>query len=195
MPTGRGSKAERDSGDDGDFDPFDRSGPGQFLEVMTWGCRTGSRPFDITRTDLAKSKEFYAPPVWLEVQSRQVTDMAAIGTLRVAEGPIRSFTGVISFEVTDVQARCKKARFWRDPCGGGAFNLPNGTGAIGLTSDPAGIRWACVPELCFGDATLQMLIGSATAGGPSPTRAARQHLYPARCEGGIPRKRKSEEKE
>ena len=103
--------------------------------------------FDITTTDLAKSKEFYGRMFGWRFNPVQGTDLAveivardaAIGTLRVAEGPISSFNGVVYVQVTDVQASCEKAKALGGKLVPGfPFNLPNGTGAIGLVSDPAG---------------------------------------------------------
>ena len=103
--------------------------------------------FDITTTDLAKSKEFYGQLFGWRFTPVQGTDLAveirareaAIGTLRVAEGPISSFNGVVYVQVTDVQASCRKAQHLGGTLVPGfPFNLPNGTGAIGLISDPAG---------------------------------------------------------
>ncbi len=103
--------------------------------------------FDLTTTDLPKSKEFYGKlfdwkfrPVQgtnsaVEIVSRD----AAIGTLRVAEGQISSFNGVIYVQVDDIQASCKKAKeLGATLVPGFPFDLPNGTGAIGLVADPAG---------------------------------------------------------
>jgi predicted enzyme related to lactoylglutathione lyase len=63
----------------------------------------------------------------------------AIGTLRVADGTISNFNGVVYVQVNDLPAACEKAR----ELGGTIppvfpFNLPDGTGAIALLSDPAG---------------------------------------------------------
>jgi hypothetical protein len=103
--------------------------------------------FDITTTDLSKSKAFYGRLFDWQFHPVQGTDLAveivgggsAIGTMRVAEGPISAFNGVVYVQVTNIQESCKKAT---DLGGtlvpGFPFNLPNGTGAIGLVSDPAG---------------------------------------------------------
>jgi len=103
--------------------------------------------FDITTTDLSKSKEFYGKLFDWKFNPVQGTDLAveivaggsAIGTIRVAEGPISSFNGVVYVQVPDIQESCKKAK---DLDGtlvpGFPFDLSNGTGAIGLVSDPAG---------------------------------------------------------
>jgi len=60
-------------------------------------------------------------------------------TLRVAEGKINAFNGVVYVQVTDIQAGCK----WANELGGAVvprfpFNLADGIGAIGLVVDPAG---------------------------------------------------------
>jgi predicted enzyme related to lactoylglutathione lyase len=103
--------------------------------------------FDLTTTDLAKSKEFYGQLLGWKFNPVQGSDLAveivardaAIGTLRVAEGPISPFNGVVYVQVTDVQASCTKAKdLGATLVPGFPFNLPNGTGAIGLISDPGG---------------------------------------------------------
>jgi predicted enzyme related to lactoylglutathione lyase len=62
-----------------------------------------------------------------------------IGTLRVAEGRISPFNGVVYVQVTDLQASCRKAQELGGTLAPGfPFNLPDGVGAIGLALDPAG---------------------------------------------------------
>ena len=103
--------------------------------------------FDITTTDLSKSKEFYGKLFDWKFNPVQGTDLAveivaggsAIGTIRVAEGPISSFNGVVYVQVPGIQESCKKAKeLGGTLVPGFPFDLPNGTGAIGLVSDPAG---------------------------------------------------------
>ena len=103
--------------------------------------------FDITTTDLSKSKEFYGKLFDWKFNPVQGTDLAveivaggtAIGTIRVAEGQIGSFNGVVYVQVTAIQETCKKAKeLGGTVVPGFPFNLSNGTGAIGLVSDPAG---------------------------------------------------------
>ena len=103
--------------------------------------------FDITTTDLAKSKEFYGKLFEWTFNPVQGTDLAveivsggsAIGTLRGTEGQISPFNGVVYVQVPDIQASCKKAKeLGGTLVPGFPFDLPNGTGAIGLVSDPAG---------------------------------------------------------
>jgi len=103
--------------------------------------------FDITTTDLAKSKEFYGKLFGWKFHPVQGTDLAveivahdaAIGTLRVAEGGISSFNGVVYVQVNDIQASCNRATELGGTLAPGfPFNLPNGTGAIGLILDPTG---------------------------------------------------------
>ena len=103
--------------------------------------------FDITTDNLPRSKEFYGKLFDWQFTSVKGTDQAAeivaggtaVGTLRVAEGKIGTFNGVVYVQVTDIQASCKKV----NPLGGSIvpgfpFNLPDGTGAIALVVDPAG---------------------------------------------------------
>lgn len=103
--------------------------------------------FDITTTDLSKSKEFYGKLFDWKFDAVQGTDLAleivaggsAIGTIRVAEGSISSFNGVIYVQVSDIQESCEKAKaLGGTVVPGFPFDLWDGTGAIGLVSDPAG---------------------------------------------------------
>jgi len=103
--------------------------------------------FDITTSNLAQSKEFYGKLFDWTFTSLKQTDQAveivsrgtAIGTIRVAEGKISAFNGVIYVQVADIQASCKKARdLGGNVAPGFPFNLPDGAGAIGLVLDPSG---------------------------------------------------------
>ncbi len=103
--------------------------------------------FDITTSDLAQSKAFYGKLFDWEFTPVQGTDQAAeivsrgtsIGTIRVAEGKISPFNGVVYVQVTDIQASCKKAKeLGGTVVPGFPFNLPDGIGAIALVADPAG---------------------------------------------------------
>src|SRR5437870_5344133 len=72
--------------------------------------------FDLTTTNLPRSKEFYGKLFDWQFTPVQGTDQAAeivaggtaVGTLRVAEGKISTFNGVVYIQVTDIQASCKK---------------------------------------------------------------------------------------
>jgi predicted enzyme related to lactoylglutathione lyase len=74
--------------------------------------------FDLTTSNLAQSKEFYGKLFDWKFTAVQGTDLAAeivsrdtsIGTIRVAEGKISPFNGVVYIEVTDIEASCKKAK-------------------------------------------------------------------------------------
>ena len=103
--------------------------------------------FDITTSNLPQSKEFYGKLFDWEFTPLQGSDQAveiaargaAIGTLRVAEGKISAFNGVVYVQVTDIQASCKKAKeLGGTVVPGFPFNLPDGIGAIALVLDPAG---------------------------------------------------------
>lgn len=103
--------------------------------------------FDITTTNLPQSREFYAKLFDWKFNPVQGTDQAveivsrdmAIGTLRVADGKISGFNGVVYVQVTDIQASCKKAKeLGGTVIPGFPFDLPDGTGAIGLVLDPSG---------------------------------------------------------
>ncbi len=103
--------------------------------------------FDITTTSLPQSKDFYGKLFdwqFTPVQGTgQATEIVAggtpIGTLRVAEGQITAFNGVVYVQVTDIQASCKKAKELGGTIPPGfPFNLPDGIGAIAVVVDPAG---------------------------------------------------------
>ena len=103
--------------------------------------------FDITTTSLPQSREFYGRLFDWQFTALQGTDQAAeivaggtpIGTLRVAEGKISPFDGVVYVQVTDIQASCKKAKELGGMVAPGfPFNLPDGIGAIAVIVDPAG---------------------------------------------------------
>jgi predicted enzyme related to lactoylglutathione lyase len=103
--------------------------------------------FDITTTNLAKSKEFYGKLFDWKFNPVQGTDLAveivaggsAIGDIRVAEGKISPFNGVVYVQVQGIQESCKKAtELGGTLVPGFPFDLPNGTGAIGLITDPSG---------------------------------------------------------
>jgi hypothetical protein len=103
--------------------------------------------FDITTSNLPQSKEFYGKLFDWTFTPVQGTDQAveivargpAIGTLRVAEGKISAFNGVVYVQVTDIQASCKKSKELGGTVAPGfPFNLPDGTGAIALVLDPSG---------------------------------------------------------
>src|SRR3954467_639925 len=103
--------------------------------------------FDITTTSLPRSKDFYGKLFDWQFTPVQGTDLAveivaggtAIGTIRVAEGKISAFNGVVYVQVTDIQASCKKAKELGGTIPPGfPFNLQDGIGAIALVVDPAG---------------------------------------------------------
>ena len=103
--------------------------------------------FDITTTSVSRSKEFYGKLFDWQFTPVQGTDQAAeivaggtaIGTIRVAEGAIAAYNGVVYVQVTDIQASCKKAKELGGTIPPGfPFNLPDGIGAIALVVDPAG---------------------------------------------------------
>jgi predicted enzyme related to lactoylglutathione lyase len=103
--------------------------------------------FDLTTTDIAKSKAFYGPLFgWkftavagTDLAAEIVSDTTAIGTLRVAEGAITPFNGVVYIQVADIQGSCKAAKELGGTIPPGfPFDLPGGIGAIALVVDPAG---------------------------------------------------------
>ncbi|TPW17353.1 MAG: hypothetical protein FD129_415, partial [bacterium] len=103
--------------------------------------------FDLATTDLAKSRDFYIKLFDWEFTAVAFTDMALeivasdkpIGTLRLADGAVSPFNGVVYVQVDDVEVTCAKAT----ELGGTVapyfpFDLPDGIGAIGLLTDPGG---------------------------------------------------------
>lgn len=103
--------------------------------------------FDLTTSDLPRSKRFYEQLLGWQFAPVQGTDLAAeivaggmgIGTLRVAEGKSSPFNGVVYVHVSDVQASCAKVKDLGGTVAPGfPFDLPDGTGAIGLILDPTG---------------------------------------------------------
>jgi len=103
--------------------------------------------FDITTPDLPRSKEFYGKLFDWQFNSVAGTQYAVqivaggaeIGTLRVAEGKISGFNGVVYVQVSDMQAACAKATsLGGTVIPGFPFNLPDEGGAVGLALDPVG---------------------------------------------------------
>ncbi|HMF08441.1 MAG TPA: hypothetical protein VKJ00_04850 [Thermoanaerobaculia bacterium] len=103
--------------------------------------------FDITTTDLPRSEEFYSKLFDWKFTPLQGTDRAAeivsagtpIGTLRVADGKISAFNGMVYVQVSDLPASCKKATELGGMIPPGfPFNLSDGAGAIAVVADPAG---------------------------------------------------------
>lgn len=104
--------------------------------------------FDITTTNLAQSKEFYSHLFgWQFTSLKGAENLAAeivsggkpIGTLRVAEGKISPFDGVVYIQVKDLPASCAKAKELGGTIPPGfPFDLSDDRGAIALVIDPAG---------------------------------------------------------
>ena len=103
--------------------------------------------FDITTTDIAKAKEFYGKLFDWKFTAVKGTDMAAeivsrgtsIGTIRVGEGQISPYNGVVYVQVADLTGSCNKVKeLGGTLIPGFPFNLPDGIGAIGLITDPSG---------------------------------------------------------
>jgi uncharacterized protein len=103
--------------------------------------------FDITTTDLQRSKEFYGKlfdwqfaPVQGSDQAMEIVSRdTSIGTLRVAGGDISAYNGVVYVQVSDMMAACNKAtELGGKVVPGFPFNLPEGVGAIAVLADPSG---------------------------------------------------------
>lgn len=103
--------------------------------------------FDISTTDLKKSRDFYGglfgwtftPVAGTDLAVEIVSRSTPIGTLRVADGKISSFNGVVYVQVDDLPASCKKSKELGGKIPPGfPFDLPGGIGAIAVVTDPAG---------------------------------------------------------
>jgi len=103
--------------------------------------------FDITTKNLPQSKEFYGKLFDWQFTPVKGTDLAAeivaggtpMGTIRVAEGKISPFNGVVYVQVTDMEASCKKVtQLGGTVVTGCPFNLSDERGAIAVIVDPAG---------------------------------------------------------
>jgi predicted enzyme related to lactoylglutathione lyase len=103
--------------------------------------------FDVTTTDLSKSKEFYGKLFDWKFNGLAGSNLAVeivagdtgIGTLRVAEGALSAFDGVVYVQVPDIEASCKKAKDLGATIPPGfPFDLSDGRGAVGLFVDTVG---------------------------------------------------------
>ena len=103
--------------------------------------------FDITTTNMAQSRAFYEQLFGWQFTSVKGTDLASeivsggrpIGTLRVAEGKISPFDGVVYIQVSDLPASCAKAKELGGVIPPGfPFDLFDDKGAIAIVADPAG---------------------------------------------------------
>ena len=104
--------------------------------------------FDITSTDLDKSRPFYTGLFGWEFTSvKGYENLAAeivlggkpIGSLRKSEGKISPYDGVVYIQVKDLAASCAKAKeLGGTVVTGFPFDLTDDRGAIGLVIDPVG---------------------------------------------------------
>lgn len=103
--------------------------------------------FDLSTTDLAKSRAFYGELFGWQFTPVQGTDLAveiisrgeSIGTLRVADGAISTYNGVIYVQVTDLAGLVARAKGMGGTVPPGfPFNLPGGRGSIALVIEPGG---------------------------------------------------------
>ena len=103
--------------------------------------------FDITTKNLAQSRAFYEQLFGWQFTSLKGTDRALeivsgdkpIGTLRVAEGNISPFDGVVYIQVTDLPGKCAKAKELGGTIPPGfPFNLNDDKGAVAIVADPSG---------------------------------------------------------
>jgi hypothetical protein len=103
--------------------------------------------FDVTTTDIARSKDFYAKLFDWQFAALPGTDQAveivakgaSIGTIRGADGKISPFNGVVYVQVDDIRAACAKAKELGGTIPPGfPFNLSDGAGAIAILTDPTG---------------------------------------------------------
>jgi len=103
--------------------------------------------FDITTTNLPQSRAFYEQLFGWQFTSLKGTDRALeivsgdkpIGTLRVADGKISPFDGVVYIQVSDLPGKCAKAKELGGMIPPGfPFNLGDDKGAIAIVADPSG---------------------------------------------------------
>jgi predicted enzyme related to lactoylglutathione lyase len=103
--------------------------------------------FDITTTNLAQSRAFYEQLLGWQFTSLKGTDRALeivsgdrpIGTLRVADGKISPFDGVVYIQVSDLPGKCAKAKELGGMIPPGfPFDLSDDKGAIAVVADPSG---------------------------------------------------------
>lgn len=104
--------------------------------------------FDITTRDLPRAKAFYGDLFgWTFASIPGAADLAVeivsgdlpIRTIRVAEGPITAFDGVVYLQVADLPASCTKVTALGGTVAPGfPFNLTGRPGAIALFTDPSG---------------------------------------------------------
>jgi len=103
--------------------------------------------FDVTTSNLAGSTEFYGKLFGWSFSPLPGTDQAVeivargegIGTLRVAEGRVSPFNGVIYVQVADIQGSCRKAaELGGTVVPGFPFNLTDRIGAVAVVVDPGG---------------------------------------------------------
>ncbi len=103
--------------------------------------------FDLTTTDLKTSRDFYGKLFDWSFAAVKGSDQAVeivaagtgIGTLRVAEGKVAPFNGVVYVQVADIRAACKRAAELGGMVAPGfPFDLPGGAGAVAIVLEPAG---------------------------------------------------------
>ena len=103
--------------------------------------------FDITTTNLAQARAFYEQLFGWQFTSLKGTDRALeivaggkpIGTLRVADGNISAFDGMVYIQVSDLPGHCAKAKELGGMIPPGfPFNLGDDKGAIAVVADPSG---------------------------------------------------------
>ncbi len=103
--------------------------------------------FDITTTNLDEAKNFYGKLFGWTFEALKGTDKAveiladgtSIGTLRVANGAISAFDGVVYVQVSELTGKCELAKeLGGKIVPGFPFDLPEGRGAIALLLDPSG---------------------------------------------------------
>jgi len=103
--------------------------------------------FDVTTSNLAESTAFYGKLLGWSFSPLAGTDQAVeivargegIGTLRMAEGRISPFNGVVYVQVADIQTSCAKAtELGGTVVPGFPFNLADRIGAVAVVVDPSG---------------------------------------------------------
>ena len=99
------------------------------LVLMT--CRPAAAQYKGPKPDVGDGRV-----AWFDITT---SNIAQSRTLRVAEGKISPFDGVVYIQVSDLPASCAKAKELGGMIPPGfPFDLPDNKGAVAIVADPAG---------------------------------------------------------